>query len=102
MEILPFPNLEAGKDFSIDLLLANDTDHAMEVTFNRKPYNKLLELPSQVTLKARERKTVTLRYHYIRKHKESRYIWLIPSVNGKEIKPLKVRWNGDAKFQLNM
>lgn len=100
-QILPFPDLDPGQSHSYELKLANDTDKPMTVEFRRMPNNTVLKMPEKITLKARERTSIRVSYTYFRKHKVSRSIKVIPIVNGKECKPLKVRWNaGNNKFRL--
>lgn len=100
--ILPFPNYPAGKDYSINLRMANDTDKPMTVTFKRNPNNTVLKMPNKVALQPNEIKTITASYHFNHKYKITSCIWLTPYINGKEGKKLKVRWNGSKKFQMDL
>jgi len=99
--IIPIPNYDAGKDFSMSLKLANNTDKPMTVTFKRNPNNRVLQMPEKVVLRPKEIKTVTVSYHFRRKYTETRYIMLTPFINGKEGKKMKVQWNGPKKFQMH-
>ncbi|SFG02979.1 DUF1573 domain-containing protein [Prevotella sp. KH2C16] len=100
-QILPFPDLSPGQSHAYELKLANDTDKPMTIEFRRRPNNTVLKMPEKITLKARERTSIRVSYRYFRKHTVTRSIMVIPVVNGKEGKPLKVKWNaGDNKFRL--
>jgi len=99
-QILPFPDLSAGQHHTFSLKLANNTDKPMSIIFKRVPNNTILKMPARVYLKAKERTTIQVSYRYIRKHTRSGYINVYPIINGKEGKPLKVRWNAGQKFQL--
>lgn len=97
-QIVPFPNLNAGEDFTYDLLFGNNTDKPMTVTFIRKPLNTVLKMPEEVVLAPHEKKVVSLSYHFNHTYKYTSYIMVTPVVNGKQAKPFKVRWNGEQKF----
>lgn len=99
-QILPFPELQPGQSHSFELKLANDTDRPMTVTFRRIPNNTVLKMPAQVRLKPRQRTSIRVSYQYFRRHSATRHIQIIPVVNGKEAKPLVVRWNVATKFRL--
>lgn len=100
-EVLPFPDLDRGQSHSYELRLANDTDKPMTIEFLREPNNTVLKLPATVKLKPRERTSIRVSYRYPRRHNITRYINLVPVVNGKRCRPLRVKWNaGDNKFRL--
>ena len=101
-QILPFPDLKKGQTYSFDLKLANDTDQPMTVVFKRKPNNRRLQMPDEVKLKARERITVQVTYPYVVKYDKPVYINVYPVINGKQGKPLKVKWNSSEKFKMNL
>lgn len=100
--ILPFPNYPEGKDYSIRLRMANNTDKPMTVTLRRTPNNTVLKMPDKVVLQPNEIKTITASYHFYRQYTNTSCIWLTPFINGKEGKKLKVRWNGSKKFQMDL
>lgn len=99
-QILPFPDLQPGQSHSFELKLANDTSKPMTITFRRIPNNTVLKMPAQVKLKPHQRTSIRVSYRYFRPHTATRYIQIIPVVNGKEAKPLVVRWNVANKFRL--
>ena len=53
-----------------------------------------------VRLQPHERKSIRVSYLYFRRHHATRRIHVIPVVNGKEAKPLVVKWNVAQKFRL--
>lgn len=99
-QILPFPCKNVGESHSFVLKLANDTDKPMEICFERKPNNRVLQMPDKLTLKAKERTQIRVSYRYVRRHTRDSYINVVPTVNGRQCKPLKVRWNSDRHFEL--
>ena len=101
-QILPFPDLKIGQTYSFDLKLANDTDKPMTVVFKRVPNNRRLQMPDEVKLKARERVTIKVTYPYVVKYGKPVYINVYPVINGKQGKPLKVKWNSSEKFKMNL
>lgn len=99
-QLLPFPELEPGRSHAIDLKLANDTDRPMTVTFRRVPNNTVLKMPAEVRLKPRQRTTIRVSYAYFRRHAATCHVTLYPVVNGRQGRPLTVRWNVGQKFRL--
>ena len=99
-QILPFPCLRVGQQYTYELKVANDTDKPMTVRFKRMPNNTVLKMPEMVRLKPRERTTISVSYDYLRTYKVDRYIYVVPIVNGKEAKPLTIRWNAGKRFRL--
>ena len=72
----------------------------MTIQFKRVPNNTVLKMPSMVRLQPHERKSIHVSYLYFRRHYATRRIHVIPVVNGKEAKPLVVKWNVAQKFRL--
>ena len=101
-QILPFPDLKIGQTYSFDLRLANDTDKPMTVVFKRVPNNRRLQMPDEVRLKARERTTIKVTYPYVVKYGKPVYINVYPVINGRQGKPLKVKWNSSEKFKMDL
>jgi len=99
-QMLPFPELTVGQTHTFELKLANDTDKPMTIQFKRVPNNTVLKMPSMVRLQPHERKSIHVSYLYFRRHHATRRIHVIPVVNGKEAKPLVVKWNVAQKFRL--
>lgn len=99
-QILPFPCLRVGQQYTYELKVANDTDKPMTVRFKRMPNNTVLKMPEMVRLKPRERTAISVSYDYLRTYKVDRYIYVVPIVNGKEAKPLTIRWNAGKRFRL--
>lgn len=99
-QILPFPCLRVGQQHTYELKMANDTDKPMTVRLKRVPNNTVLKMPEVVRLKPRERTTIRVGYTYRRRYTVDRYIHVIPIVNGREAKPLTVRWNAGKRFRL--
>lgn len=99
-QLLPFPELTVGQTHTFELKLANDTDKPMTIQFKRVPNNTVLKMPSMVRLQPHERKSIRVSYLYFRRHHATRRIHVIPVVNGKEAKPLVVKWNVAQKFRL--
>lgn len=99
-QLLPFPDLKVGQTYSYDLKLANNTNKTMKIVFKRSPNNTVLKMPEEVTLKPNERTSVKVSYAYFRKHKVSKYVNIIPMVNGQKAKALKITWNVGDKFRL--
>lgn len=98
---LPFPDLGVGNDYSYEVRLGNATDRPMTVSFSRHPNNTVLKLPSCLTLKPRERKTMRVSYRYPRRHTRTCYVDIVPTINGKvTTKAIRVQWNVGKKFRL--
>ncbi len=100
LDFLPFPDLGVGSDYSYVLRLGNSTAKPMTVSFSRRPNNTVLKLPDSITLKPRERKTLRISYRYPRRHQRSCYVDIVPAVNGKIVKAVRVQWNVGTKFRL--
>mgnify|MGYP000240145066 CR=1 FL=1 len=99
-QMLPFPELTMGQTHTFELKLANDTDKPMTIQFKRVPNNTVLKMPSMVRLKPHERKPIRVSSLYSPPPPATRRIHVIPVVNGKEAKPLVVKWNVAQKFRL--
>lgn len=99
-QLLPFPDLKVGQTYAYNLKLANNTNKTMKIVFKCNPNNTVLKMPRELTLKPNERTSIKVSYAYFRKYKVSRYINVIPVVNGKEARALKVTWNVGNKFRL--
>ena len=95
MKVLPFANQGIGVAQRFVLRLANNTKKPMKVCLQKKPFNKVLKIPAEITLKPLERKEVKVSYAYPKHYSYDRYIWLDIKVNGKKVKPMKVRFFGD-------
>jgi hypothetical protein len=91
---LAFLYLSKGKSHTYQLLVANDSDNPITVKLNRVPDNRVLKMPEMLKLKARERTSITVNYTAPRSYSYRRHIEIRPSVNGKEVKPLRVTWSG--------
>ena len=88
--VLPFRALKAGEQQTFQLRIANDTDRPMNIEFRRQPDNRLLQMPRQLTLKPRERRTVDVSYKAWREYSYRRRIDVVPVVNGKSLSPLRL------------
>ena len=66
------------------------------------PNNTVLKMPDEITLQPRERKAIRIDYTYPRRHKRTCYVDLLPTVNGRKAKPIRVQWNVNAKFKLDI
>ena len=99
---LPFPSLDKGASYGYDLKLGNSTKKTMKVEFARLPNNTVLKMPSEVTLQPRERKVVRIQYTYPRRHARTCYVDLVPTVNGRKAKPIRVQWSSGQKFKLDL
>lgn len=91
-KVFPFPPREVGEPYKFNVHLANASDKPMKVQFVKKPNNKVLKMPAEVSLKPNERIVVEMSYRMPRVHKQNCHITLQPIVNGKKVKPLLVRW----------
>ena len=98
--LLPFPALDKGETYGYDLRLGNSTKQTMKVSFARQPNNTVLKMPGEVTLQPRERKTIRVQYTYPRRHTRACYVDLVPTVNGKTARPIRVQWSAGKKFKL--
>ena len=90
--VLPFPPMQVGEERSVRLLVANDTKQPMTIEFVRRPDNRVLQFPQRLQLKPGERTKVYARYRAVREYPYRRSIQVIPRVNGRELKPLKIVW----------
>jgi hypothetical protein len=91
---MAFPYLRKSKSYTFQLLVANDSDKPITVKLNRVPDNRVLKMPEMLKLKALERTSITVSYTAPRSYSYRRHIEIRPSVNGKEVKPLRVTWSG--------
>jgi len=89
-QVLPFPALKKGQQKTFSLRLANNTDKAMTIQFLRKPNNRVLQMPEQLTLKPKERRVVKVSYKAVREYSHKRRVDIVPVVNGKMLKPLQI------------
>lgn len=101
-QFLPFPDLEVGSKYGYTLKLGNSTKQTMKVSFVRMPNNTVLKMPDEITLQPRERKSIRIDYTYPRRHNRTCYVDLVPTVNGRKSKPIRVQWNVNAKFKLDI
>ena len=90
--VLPFPPMQVGEEKTIRLLVANDSPKPMTVEFVRRPNNQVLQFPDRLVLKPGERTKVYARYRAVRQYPYRRAIQVIPRVNGRDLKPLKIVW----------
>lgn len=91
-EVVMYPPLKKGEQFSFQLRIANDTDKPMVVEFRKKPNNLVLDMPAKLNLKAKERISIPLVYKAPKTYNYKRYITVYPSVNGKPVKSFKIFW----------
>ena len=96
-QVLPFPAMKVGEEKTIRLLIANDTQSPMVIEFLRRPDHQVLQMPRRLELKPGERTKVYARYKAVKEYPYRRYINVVPRVNGKELKPLKIVWNSSPK-----
>ena len=92
LQVLPFRALRRGEQQTIELRLANDSPRSMTIDFLRKPNNRVLQMPERITLKPGERRSVNVSYKAVREHRYKCHIDIVPRVNGKALKPLRVTW----------
>ena len=90
--VIPFSVVKPGEQDSIRVLVANDSQEPMTVTFSKQPNNRLLQLPEKLTLKAGQRTLFYAKYKALRTYPYRRYITLQPYVNGKAVKTMRVTW----------
>ena len=95
--LIPFSIVKPGEQDSIRVLVANDSQEPMTVTFSRRPNNRLLQLPEKLTLKPGQRTLFYAKYKALRTYPYQRYITLQPYVNGKAVKTLRVTWVASTK-----
>ncbi|MBQ6032737.1 MAG: DUF1573 domain-containing protein [Prevotella sp.] len=88
--VLPFPPMKVGEEKDMRLLIANDNKETITVEFIRRPNNRVLQFPQKIVLKPGESKRIYAHYTIKKNYNYSRYILLIPKVNGKELQPLKI------------
>lgn len=89
-QVLPFPPMKVGDEDAVRLLVANDTKEMMTVEFIRRPNNRVLQFPKRLVLKPGESTKVFARYKILKPYSYRRCVYIIPKVNGKELKPLKI------------
>ena len=92
LQVLPFRALKRGEQQTIELRLANDSPRSMTIDFLRQPNNRVLQMPERITLKPGERRSVNVSYKAVREHRYKCHIDIVPRVNGKALKPLRVTW----------
>lgn len=93
-QVLPFAY--QGKDIrqTVTLRIANDTRKPMEIVINKRPNNKVLRVPTKISLKPLERTAIDCSYAFPRQYSRDRVVWLDITVNGKKVKPMKVMLYG--------
>ncbi len=93
-QVLPFAY--QGNDIrqTTTLRIANDTRQPMEIVITKRPNNKVLRVPSKITLKPLERTTIDCSYAYPKPYSRDRVVWLDIKVNGKAVKPMKAIFYG--------
>lgn len=101
-QFLPFPCLGAGASYAYTLRLGNATARAIIVEWSRQPNNRVLRLPAKTTLRPGEVKAIRVSYRYPRRHKYDCHVDLYPLVDGKSGRPVRVKWNGEQKFQMRL
>lgn len=90
LKVLSFPPLQKGEQYVFNLMIANDTDHVMNLKFVRQPDNRVLKMPATLQLKPRERTKIKVAYRAPQTYGRQRWIVLQPYVNGKAVKSMKV------------
>lgn len=93
--VFPFPPREVGQNYMFNMHLANASDKTIKVQFLKQPDNKVLKIPAELILKPNERIVVPMTYRKPRQHKYDCYVIVQPMVNGKKVKPLRVKWLAD-------
>ncbi|MGM9700577.1 MAG: DUF1573 domain-containing protein [Prevotella sp.] len=93
-QTLPFACLKPGESYTFHQRIANETDKPMTIEFERVPNNRILTLPTRITLQPHERTTIDISYTAVRTYRYNRYIWVYPIVNGKRAKPMRINWFG--------
>ena len=88
--VLPFPPMRVGEEKSVRLLVANGTKKEMTVEFLRQPGNRVLQFPDKLVLKPGESTKVYAKYRGVKAYPYRRCVYIIPKVDGKQLKPLKV------------
>lgn len=101
-QILPFPNMPVGRSHAFTVKVANDTPRPMTVELRRRPCNTVLRMPATLTLRPYERTTMRVSYTQRVARPYDCHIDVVPVVDGKECRPLRVKWNGRAKFRLGI
>lgn len=93
-QVLPFAY--QGKDIrqTVTLRIANDMRQPMEIVINKRPNNKVLRVPTKISLKPLERTAIDCSYAFPRQYSRDRVVWLDITVNGKKVKPMKVMLYG--------
>ena len=89
-QVLPFRALRKGEQQTHLLRIANDTSHPMTIELQRRPDNRVLQMPERLTLKPHERREVSVSYKAVREYPYRRRIDVVPIVNGKTLKTLRL------------
>lgn len=92
-----FPPLAEGSTYRLEQRVSNETDKEMTVEFERWPNNTVLKMPSKITLKPKERTTFRVSYTAPVSHYADRHIYVRVKVNGKQVKPILVKWLGSEQ-----
>ena len=99
-KMLPFPDLDKGQEYAFELRVGNNTSRKMTVSFTRRPDNRVLRMPESLTLAPGERRSIRVAYRYPRRHPRPCHVDIIPTVNGKTARALRIKWNAGGKFRL--
>ena len=91
-QVIPFGRIQPGATDSVRLLIANGSDRDITIEFKCTPENRLLQLPRKLSLKAGEQKKIYAKYTARYTYDYHRQATVLPKVNGKETKPLRVTW----------
>ena len=89
--------LAEGSTYRLEQRVSNETDKEMTVEFERWPNNTVLKMPSKITLKPKERTTFRVSYTAPVSHYADRHIYVRVKVNGKQVKPILVKWLGSEQ-----
>lgn len=93
-KVLPFAYQGNDVRQTVTLRIANDTRKPMEIVINKRPNNKVLRVPTKISLKPLERTAIDCSYAFPRQYSRDRVVWLDITVNGKKVKPMKVMLYG--------
>ena len=91
------PPCAEGSTYRLEQRVSNETDKEMTVEFERWPNNTVLKMPSKITLKPKERTTCRVSYTAPVSHYADRHIYVRVKVNGKQVKPILVKWLGSEQ-----
>lgn len=94
---LSFNELPVGKSYTHRFRIANSTNRPMTVEFRRRPDNRVLKMPEQLTLKPYEQRTIYVKYTYYRERHFDRHVLIDVWVNGQQVTPIRIQWHGQRK-----